>query len=820
MNLPAIVDDACLQTCTLTRTLTSVADTTADYTIEVDAPGDATVTVTPQTFTLAPGATQELTVTIDVAALTGPGWLFGDLKLSTDGTHAGGAEIADVHYPIAVVPAEAEIALDQESITDTIAVPEARDYPLQVLNNGGAPLHWAVDAASADCALPAWLSLDPTSGTVPAEDSATATLTVATQNLTAGEHSARLCLSSNDPHTELATLAVTINVQEIPDVAVDPEQLTLSAPAGGTDTANVTIANTGYGTLNWRLDDPEAGASPERLELLRNGVLLVPNSTTSSRGIMAFDAQDGTLIDDQFLPYPAWSPGGSTLYTPLNVLPMPDGQSFLVSDQVKGMITRWDLEGNFLGTFGPKTVEGDSSVMNNVRGMAWTAQDTLLVTVASGANANSILELSQDGELLGYFVDPGEDGLDSPWSILVRDNDVLVSASGTKQIHRFSLTGEPLPAFGEVTWAEQLAETASGNVLAANWQTTPARGVLEFSATGDYLGNLYPDNTGNNYGGVAELGNGNLLITSSKGVFEIGRDGTAVAEQTTGRGRYITPVTLPDARPCQLPTDVPWLSVSAPSGATTRGQDASVQVTADATGLAAGDHSALLCVSSDDPDRPTVTLPVTLTVGAASTTTLTADVASQTYLPAKPATLTANVDAPIDTTVSGTVEFRRGAEVIGTAPVTNRTAKLEVPVDTPAGTHALTATFVAEDPSALLGSTSAALFFKVNMALSATTVGAKKVRLDAATARASGRSWGLQVTAKVTIAAPSTAPADGVAHINIGGSKVASVPVSGGTGVSAVIPVPAGLNPVIVTYLPDDPSVQRSTGRVSATVGR
>lgn len=65
---------------------------------------------------------------------------------------------------------------------------------------------------------------------------------------------------------------------------------------------------------------------------------------------------------------------------------------------------------------------------------------------------------------------------------------------------------------------------------------------------------------------------------------------------------------------CNVPGDVPWLSVSPQSGTTTGGSGDTIEVTLDATILGAGDYSALLCVQSNDPNQPTTTITVSLNV--------------------------------------------------------------------------------------------------------------------------------------------------------------------------------------------------------------
>src|SRR5690606_19868167 len=68
------------------------------------------------------------------------------------------------------------------------------------------------------------------------------------------------------------------------------------------------------------------------------------------------------------------------------------------------------------------------------------------------------------------------------------------------------------------------------------------------------------------------------------------------------------------AAQCQAPGDVSWLAVDPTAGETGPGSSDEVTVSFDSTGLSAGDVTAVLCVSSNDPDRPAVEVPVTLAV--------------------------------------------------------------------------------------------------------------------------------------------------------------------------------------------------------------
>ena len=65
---------------------------------------------------------------------------------------------------------------------------------------------------------------------------------------------------------------------------------------------------------------------------------------------------------------------------------------------------------------------------------------------------------------------------------------------------------------------------------------------------------------------------------------------------------------------CSNPSDVPWLSETPASGTVASGASQDVTVTANASGLDEGTYSAVVCVSTNDPDHAVVAVPVSLTV--------------------------------------------------------------------------------------------------------------------------------------------------------------------------------------------------------------
>lgn len=111
--------------------------------------------------------------------------------------------------------------------------------------------------------------------------------------------------------------------------------------------------------------------------------------------------------------------------------------------------------------------------------------------------------------------------------------------------------------------------------------------------------------------GIEEVSLDVVLGRESSGTFDIVNDGGGtltwqIAEaEAAARG---------DAGGCDNPTEVPWLSITPTSGSATPIAPSIVTVTIDPATLGPGEYSALLCVSSNDPEHSAVEVPVNITV--------------------------------------------------------------------------------------------------------------------------------------------------------------------------------------------------------------
>lgn len=271
--------------------------------------------------------------------------------------------------------------------------------------------------------------------------------------------------------------------------------------------------------------------------------LLVPESTNDR--VMSFDPMTGDLINADFIPADP-----TNLSTPIAAILSSAGNTILVSDQLDDVVREYDLSGNFLGTFAPAGGV-DTSILDNIRGIALRASGNLLVTVGGGANDDAVAEFDTSGNSVGNFVANAAGGLDSPFDVLLT-SEALVGGINSDALHRYNLaTGAYIADLTAIdTFPEQLAVASSnGNILVANFSGTQ-EGIVEYMPDGTLVGISNPPSIGG-YRGVFELGNGNLLVTNGDGVHEIDRSNNLIESKITGvSARFIT--LIQDAVPVEL----------------------------------------------------------------------------------------------------------------------------------------------------------------------------------------------------------------------------------------------------------------------------
>lgn len=261
-------------------------------------------------------------------------------------------------------------------------------------------------------------------------------------------------------------------------------------------------------------------------------LLLVPNSTNST--VMAFNPENGDLVSMTYIPT------ADTFSTPIQARLSTSG-TILVSDQVKDCIFEFDTLGVFTKVFAPQGGP-NNTILDNIRGFNYRPNGNIVVCNAAGGNANSIVEFTSSGALVGVFIAPGT-VLNSPFDIMFRQNDILVSASSSKCLHKYDLNGVyQSNLVAGLSFPQQMYELPDGRIVVAEFSGTSS-GLQMYTATGSLI-KLMTGATG--VRGSYQLKNGNFLTTNGAGVYEIDSStGASVRQIVSGvSARYISPFDL------------------------------------------------------------------------------------------------------------------------------------------------------------------------------------------------------------------------------------------------------------------------------------
>lgn len=286
-------------------------------------------------------------------------------------------------------------------------------------------------------------------------------------------------------------------------------------------------------------------------------LLLIPDSTTDR--VWAFSAADGSLIDDAYITDPGTVGGIDVFNRPIEVLLSTSG-TLLVTDQFADVVSEFNADGSFVRVFSLGGVR-DTQVMDNIRGglvlTAGPLAGAALVCNAGGTNAllvsqNNIKRLDPDDGLeQPDFAFNRYGGLRGPFDAIEYNGSVLIADEGQRAIVRYTPEGRFDERFAsafdypQIDFPQQMAVAANGNLLLAEFSIGV---ILEFNPDGTLAGQYSPG-TLSLFRGVAELDNGNLLVTTTTGVYEVTRTGLVVETEAAGTEfRYITRFAPPAGR--------------------------------------------------------------------------------------------------------------------------------------------------------------------------------------------------------------------------------------------------------------------------------
>ncbi|MEZ4778277.1 MAG: T9SS type A sorting domain-containing protein [Flavobacteriaceae bacterium] len=261
--------------------------------------------------------------------------------------------------------------------------------------------------------------------------------------------------------------------------------------------------------------------------------------------VVLLDPNDGSIIDPTFIDLTPLSPG-----TPKGIIQV--NEEIWVSDQIGDRIDRFDLDGNYVSTI--------SGGMDNIKGMAVINNTEVWLTnagTANGAPGDAIIRFDLDGNNLGFL---NTSSIGSSFDIIDTGTEVYVSYIGATEtkIERRDYSGNILGDIvgtGVVNFIQQIEQNTTNNsVYAAVFSvaTPNDSGLYEFAESDGSILNYW--GTQGSLRGVAQLGDGNILISNAAGVHILNPGTGTTTNISAGQTHYFGRLNLSPCTPPPTPT--------------------------------------------------------------------------------------------------------------------------------------------------------------------------------------------------------------------------------------------------------------------------
>ena len=608
LNQPSLVNQNCVEECTWTRTVRSVADVPVTYDASFSAPAGITVTVSPASFTIFPGLTQELEITLeaDMDVVTPGAWSFAQVNLAV-----AGSTIFDGHI------------LLQEDFSDETFPPAG----WEIYNFSTSGPTWIRDTAqsnsepasarriygvTADGNQDDWLVTPPI-------ELDSSILSYFDRGQWMGDYGySGVWISTNSCDPADGDFVELLETSDIPNNAwrASPVAIDLSAYDG--ETACLAFNYGGTFAHTWWIDDvtvwslDDADYAPVHLPIavipfVNQPILtLDPAELSSSQGpnqveteILTVGNEGGADLEwevtDQ-APAAAQQALGAT--TPIALAPSGQvtiGDLSLFSDRnaARGEVGVFDLPNNLLS----QTITHSAS-QNILAGNAVACSPDGGVTTSLNQYLRTFT-LTDFGIFGDFDVTEVAFGVENLTGTVDRDVTVNLYTLDTLPFTYANLT-----LLGTATQSVAPQSLAIVNVPVTG--SVPAGSTLVVEVDPGDLSDEAGFFIGSNTSGETAP---SYLASDSCGIANptpFGAIGFTVhvVMNVTGEAGAVD---------CGTPGDA-WFDVDPQLGTVAADGTQAVSVEFDSTGLAAGAYSANLCLTSNDPERPFVVVPLSLDV--------------------------------------------------------------------------------------------------------------------------------------------------------------------------------------------------------------
>ena len=447
---------------------------------------------------------------------------------------------------------------------------------LTVTNPGGGNLEWTVTNTAN------WLTVSPNSGTTQTEDDVLNILVDRT-GLDGGDYSSTITFTSNGGNY---TVSVVMRVPLPPELLFSPSSLDFGA---STSTMNLNIINNGDGLLTWNVaaDQGWLSTSPTAGE-----------TTTETDQVSIMVDRNNLEVGDYSGNITITTNGGNaTIPITLNVVP---GPTLSVTSTALDFNASQNTLTFSITNVGTQTLEWNISdnqdwmSVSPTSGSTTAEQDIVTVTVdrsglAAGDYSGSVTVTSNGGDqvvAVSMAVAP---------ELSVSANQLDFGLTNDQLSFNITNTGQ-----GVLSWSisdDQTWISVSPTSGSTTTETDPTQVTVDrtgFSA-GDYSGTVTVTSDGGNEAITVSMSvPAPPLLAVNPTSLDFGASETSLSVTITNGGDQTLEWSVSDNQD--------WMSVSPTSGSTTAEQDI-VTVTVDRSGLAAGDYSGSVTVTSNGGDQ-------------------------------------------------------------------------------------------------------------------------------------------------------------------------------------------------------------------------
>ncbi len=421
-----------------------------------------------------------------------------------------------------------------------------------------------------------WASVNPVNGVTLPGGTTPVDVTFDSTGLALGTYTGNLCVESNDPDpgpgngTDLVVVPLRLVVETAgPNIDVDPLSMNSTQAPDTTTQQTLSVANTGGGTLTWEIEEEDTTVFPT----------IVVGELVAQPATEDVGAPEGAA--------PAAAPSPAALWQRPDAILFDNGPLVTNPGAGFGGADASVLQGSLgLNTFGfGHAVASGFRVADDFTvpaGPGWTIETITFFAYQTGSSTTSTMNAVN----LRIW-----DGPPGPGSNIVFGDTTTNLLSNSAFINAYRVTETDLLG----STRPIMASTATVNTYLApgtywvDWQTGGTLTSGPWAPAVSILGQTAP------------AGANAVQFSPTAGTWSPLVDtGTAQAVQDLPfiiRGEEGTP-----EGDCLMPSDIPWLSLSATAGSNAGGTNTDVTVTFDSTGLAVGAYTGNLCISSNDPD--------------------------------------------------------------------------------------------------------------------------------------------------------------------------------------------------------------------------